>query len=479
MEDAFELKGRWWLPESPENEVPGELIYSPDDDVRLELQGDLHAPDDGGFHPPIFRNAGLILGITLKGKEVSLLDCTQLKGNVTLGESRVIPQTAFRCKYAFIGYHFESSVTVKFKEILVRFTQLDDWFDQNPFHYEQSNSFSEVNLGYNAPESCQATVGEYTILFFSVGPSLSRPSAGEFSISQKAWIKITSINCERNFQDFLPVIRRIQDFLTLGVGIPVFPIEMEGFCESNTQILENGKVYPYSIQIFYALPWQAKPMRRIYPTEMVFTLKYLQDRLEIFLQNWFAKSDDLKPVLDIYFSLLYRDDIYAEFRFLGLAQAIETYHRRMYGGKYQPDDEYIAGLYKRFLQVIPSDINRSFRKSLTEGKLRFANEYSLRKRLQELIRSLQNILLFPFIADTTERNKFIDQVCNTRNYLTHYDIELQSKAATTGEEIYQLQIELRAILDALFLRDIGFAVDGINELLNKNRNYYKLFNSNQ
>ncbi len=479
MEDTFELKGRWWLPESPENEVPGELIYSPEDGVRLELQGDLHVPGDGEFHPPIFRNAGIILGITLKGKEVSLLDCTQHKGNVTLGETRVIPQTAFRCKYAFIGYHFASSESVRFQEIRVRFTQLDDWFDQNPFHFEQSNNFSDVNLTYNAPESCQVTVGEYTISFISVGPSLNRPSAGEFSISQKAWIKITSINYERNYQEFLPVIRRIQDFLTLGVGIPVFPIEMEGYCASNYKVLENGKIFPFPIQIYYARPWQTKKARRIYPAEMVFTLKYLQNRLDYYLQNWFKKADDLKPVLDIYFSLLYRDDIYAEFRFLGLAQAIETYHRRMYGGKYQPDDEYIAGLYKQFLQAIPDEIDGSFRKSLVEGKLRYANEYSLRKRLQELIRSLQNILLFSFIADTTERNKFIDQVCNTRNYLTHYDIELQSKAATTGEEIYQLQIELRAILDALFLRDIGFAVDGINELLKKNRNYYKLFNSTQ
>jgi hypothetical protein len=83
LEEPFVTKGQWWLPEKPDDDLHGELSYTPDNGVRLELQGDLHAPDNGGFHPPVFQYVPLILGITSQGSEVSLLNCIQTKGSVS------------------------------------------------------------------------------------------------------------------------------------------------------------------------------------------------------------------------------------------------------------------------------------------------------------------------------------------------------------------------------------------------------------
>ena len=211
----------------------------------------------------------------------------------------------------------------------------------------------------------------------------------------------------------------MQDLLSLGVGEPVFPTEIVAVCSANKQVLENGKEFKPPIQVYYALPWQPKPPRNISSQQMVFTLKTIRERPDYYMNNWFSKAKELKPVLDIYFSLLYRENIYSEFRFLGLTQAIETYHRWRHDGKYQSDDEYLAGLYAQFLKSLPIDLDEDFRQSLEESALRYANEYSLRKRLKDLSKHFNKDIPFRFLTITKERKKFIEYVCNTRNYLTH------------------------------------------------------------
>ena len=152
LEEAFEYKGFFWLPETPDVEIPGALRYTPDDGVRLELQGVLHAPADDSFHPPSFKDAPLILGVTTQGKEVSLLDCIQVKGNIGTGwKYWGTPETAYRVTRAFLDVHFPSIKAVEFEGIMVNYTYLDEWIDQNPFHVDHQ-SISEMALSYKAPE---------------------------------------------------------------------------------------------------------------------------------------------------------------------------------------------------------------------------------------------------------------------------------------------------------------------------------------
>jgi hypothetical protein len=272
------------------------------------------------------------------------------------------------------------------------------------------------------------------------------------------------------------MMRRIQDFLTLGVGEPVYPIEVVGYCDANKKVFENGKEYQPPIQIFYALPWQSKPEKRVYPMNMLFTLKTLHDQMEISLKRWFNQAENLKPVLDIYFSLLYREQIYSEFRFLGIVQSIETYHRRIWGGKYMQDDIFLTELYPKLVQSIPPGLDPGFKQSLKTGKLRYANEYSLRKRLHDLACHLTEYLPLQFLNDNVERDAFIDKVCNTRNYLTHYEPGLKENAAITGKELYELYKKLRVLVDALLLEEIGFEKEQIREMIKKNEYYVDLFN---
>lgn len=481
MDEEFVLKGQWWLPETPENDVPGELQYRPNSGVMLELQGDLHAPKDDHFHPPIPQNAPLILGITMNGREISLWNCTQVKGNVSIGEYLGIPETAFRVRYAFIGIHFPDANAVKLREIAVRFTHLDNWFDQIPFAVEYPSITSglknsaDVILSYKKADDQEAIVNGYMISFAASGPETRQPSMSEFVISQKAWVRIKSTTNERGLDDFLTIMRRIQDFLTLGVGEPVYPIENECYCEANKKTLKDGKEYYPPVQIVYNRPWEIKPPIPIHPLNMMFTLRSINDRLETHMNNWFAKAEELKPVLNLYFSILYKSHLYFEFKFLGLVQAIESYHRRVYGGKYLPDEKFLTEVYPKLVQAIPPNLDAGFKQSLKKGKLCYANEFSLRKRLQELTRHLGRYLPLRYLTISAERQSFVEKVCDTRNYLTHYDPDLSCRAITSGKESYELFKQLHAMLDALLLEVIGFEQKQVREMIRKNRKYTDLF----
>ena len=463
------LKGHWWLPDSPEIEVPGEFRFSQDEGGKLELQGDLHVLQDGQFHPPIIKNEPLILGISSKGREVSLLNCDQTKGKVSFGEYIGSPETDYRVNYALVGVHVPSPEAAKFKQLKVRFTYLEDWLDQNLFVIENLDP-NKILVHSEKPEPIKVRVGDYIISFGYDSPLLN-PRTAELVISHQAWVTICSETDEKPLELFLEVMRRIQDFITLGVGEPVYPLEVEGYSRVKKYVSQNGQENFLPIQIKYLLPWSRDPKTSLQPSQMIFTIKAIQDQVETILNRWFDRAEDLKPVLDITFSLVYQKSIYSEFRFLGMVQAIETYHRRRYGGKYMPDDVFLTNLYPSLVRAIPAELDAAFKQSLKFGKLRYANEFSLRKRLRDLTNHLAEFLSFQFLKNIAERNEFVEMVCDTRNYLTHYDPALKPKAMTSGRDLYILAQKLRFLLEASLLEEVGFEASQINTLMLKNWNY--------
>jgi hypothetical protein len=481
LDEEYITKGVWWLPETPNIEVTGELRYSPGDGLLLELQGDLHALKDGRFYPPTSQDEPIIHGITVKGGAVSLLNSTVVSGSVNIGEYIGIPEAVYHVSFAFFGFHVSCEEDLTFKKLSIRFSHLDDWMDQNPFQTEypltkdKQYIFNEVTFRYTKPDALNVNVDDYLISFIFDGPSVQRPSTGELILSQKAWVTIQKNTGEMHLRKFLEVIRRIQDFLTLAVSYPVFPNEVEGYTNNKKIILNNEKEHNTPIKIIYNRPWQQKNIRQIHPSEMLFTLKTIEGCLESSLQKWFTNDKKIKPVLDVYFSLLYREQIYAEMRFLGIIQCIESYHRRMFGGKYLPDDVYLSGLYRQLVKAIPCDLDKSFIESLRKGKLYYANEYSLRKRLLDLSKHLAEYLPVHFLIHSRERNSFIERVCNTRNYLTHYEPESLNMIASTGKEQYELYRKLRLMLDILLMETIGFEREQIKEMFRKNGLYKNYF----
>jgi len=160
--------------------------------------------------------------------------------------------------------------------------------------------------------------------------------------------------------------------------------------------------------------------------------------------------------------------MYLQHKFLSLIQAIESYHRRVYGGKYLSDNDYIP-TREALLKVVCQKINDDdFRKSLKE-KLKYLSEFSLQKRLKEILKKCGDVINL-LIQDNEE---FIEDVKNTRNFLTHYDKNIERKAKS-GKELYMLVQKMKFVLEICFLIELEMSVETIKALVSRNQRYQYL-----
>lgn len=390
----------------------------------------------------------LILGGSEAGKNITLEKCL-VTGRSHSSSNFVTLR--LRVHKVYIGSHFENQEDIRFKEISVRYANLEEWAAFKNLDVERNSNPFQLKISYNRHNPITVKNDQYK---FEFNPYLSQKyKVGRINLCEIVKITISSTQCKRSIGDFAKIVGHIQDFLTLAIGNPTFPVEIKDF--------------HHNTDIFYPVIGWSHETKKIYGHEMLFTLPKIQGRLSIFINNWLEKANALGPVFDLYFSTLYNPHLYTESTFLSLIQAIETYHRRRFGGKYQADKKYKENLYRNFIEAIPESTNRDFKQSLINGKLKYANEYSLRKRLKELIKYLIGNDL-GFLVNKASYKAFINKVYNTRNYLTHYDESLRRKAVK-GNELFTLTVRLRAILEIFLLEELGFKPDSIREIILNNR----------
>jgi hypothetical protein len=156
--------------------------------------------------------------------------------------------------------------------------------------------------------------------------------------------------------------------------------------------------------------------------------------------------------------------MYLEHQFLSLAQALETFHRRVYGGFYLGEEEFAAVL-QALSGALPSNVPSNVATSY-KMKLEFLNEYSLRKRLKNLVEAAGKTARFLI----PRPDDFVQRMTNTRHFLTHYDNRLRGSSAE-GEDLFWLIQQAKFLFEVLLMREIGFPSELIKTLVEQNERY--------
>lgn len=155
-------------------------------------------------------------------------------------------------------------------------------------------------------------------------------------------------------------------------------------------------------------------------------------------------------------------------QFIYLIQAIEAFHRRFCENKYMDDSIYRKEVYCKLVGAIPDEIDSDFKHSL-KSRLNYGNEFSLRRRLKDILSKNQS-LSSRLIKDSSE---FIGNVVDTRNYLTHYDNGLLSKAIS-GVELYYINRRLQILMITLLLSVMGIDEGRSLQMIARCRKFYKM-----
>src|SRR5215216_7358180 len=121
MNDAFEYQGYWWLPGTEGDKVPGILKFDPDAGTTLDLLGSLKGLEGivELFEPKT------ILGLSSKGRLITLHDCTQTSDNLAIG--RGFSTSTFVVNTVLVGEHFGNADDIGFERLVVEYLYTEAW----------------------------------------------------------------------------------------------------------------------------------------------------------------------------------------------------------------------------------------------------------------------------------------------------------------------------------------------------------------
>jgi hypothetical protein len=167
----------------------------------------------------------------------------------------------------------------------------------------------------------------------------------------------------------------------------------------------------------------------------------------------------------LYFLAAYGHNNYIEGRFLALVQAVEAFHRRFADGVYVLPEVFDQQVAPALIAAIPGGLDASLVESL-KSRIRFGNEYSLRKRLRLLFREHEQAL--EKVVPDAER--FIDPIVEQRNAFTPFP-EDQAQLRPNTEDWLRYNFVLRALLDFCFLKAMGLSDETVRDLASRCEGY--------
>ena len=473
MIEEFEHKGIWWLPSDPEEKIAGTLSFTPGEGAVLDLMGSFENIKSTNYKGSITKKVWtgelfepeIMLGTSSGGKKITLHKCFETNEHYS---SSGFPTSSFCANIVFIGWHFTKPEELKFKSFFVNYLYFEEWSKIGVFSYrrESEEKSKQYEVKYEVPEPVKAKINNFKISF-DHNLNISGDWLREVNLKHTTFIKIEPED-ELHFEEYQSILYHLQNFLSLATTRAIYPLSIVATTEHYKRVsaFSKGKVHHPHIEIFYNVIGKVDLSKKLTHYDMLFTFEDISGQFETYLQNWFDKAELLKPVYDLFFGTLYKPSMYLEVQFLSLIQAVESYHRRRFGGKYLSDEDYNE-VCDTLVNAIPDSVEGGFKDSL-KNRIRYGNEFSLRTRLRRLFDSDEYREILSEFAEN--KNAFIGEMVDTRNYLTHY--EGKEKAAI-GEELDPFIQKLKILLEICLLTELGFSSEEIKKLFLRNKRYQR------
>ena len=456
LSKPIEKSGVFWLPEDTENRVPGILRISESGKVTLEISYSLNSSEGPSGFPlegPENRNLNRVVGI-IDNNSITLDECFYKDRNTSLTGG--VSTSIIYANRAFIGVNYDEEEKISFSEIIFSIDSLDEWLSISGFRVEsnwkENGDLENASIHFSPPEEISFNLPDGIELKFIF---LWSWNSTEVRINQKAYISLKSKKL-RPIEYFLDLVSKLHNFLCFAIDKTVSLDSVTGYSSEITQEIWEGKKDEIQIEGYYRSVPYSEIETEIHWSDMLFSYKEVADEFEEILTKWIENYEIYGPAFNLYFASVFSGQKYLEWKFLSLAQGIETLHRRNSQEMEMPEEEFIK-IKENVLEVIPDE-----KQKWLAVRLKHANELSLRKRIKQMIKPFKDLF-----GNGRERDLFIRKVVDTRNYLTHYDSGLETEAASR-KSLWKLCMKLEALFQLHFLRLIGMDIESIKSIANKN-----------
>jgi hypothetical protein len=427
LTNPLEVKGHWWLPESPEGQVAGALLYDPDDGLSLELLGTLTG---GSFEVDV----PVILGEAKDGTPVSLL--RSFPTQLSLGGPA---QERMHCHHALVGAHLPSDGAPSINQVAVHFPGIEDWSCAAPFQHHladpssgtQSQAITWQPVEETSPQRVDTPRG--TIQVRHTVRSTNN-FVTEARLQHRAYLVI-SPDQAMDPSAAIKLAWSVQGLYVLlsGASLDADEVRLRTTTGDGCSVL--GARWSRSAKTVPPLQLMPLPFNKT------------KDSLGQVVGAWFKLTQNSKQAVDLFMSVMFRANALLETNFLALAQGLEAFHRYKYPDATQlPQADFVAFRDHMVAQV--PDVPEAFRQGFLQ-RLEHSNEPSLRHRIKQLLdlagTPIRNAL-------GIEAKEFVNDVVDARNALTH---SVSQKAAGTVRGLFDLNAKMRKLTATLFLLEIG------------------------
>ena len=341
-----------------------------------------------------------------------------------------------------------------------RYWQMDE---SKSIHPRISPGATSVSTTYTMPPIVSVEVPSLQAAI-SIDSSLSvsiDQQSSALAYDEALWI---TPKAQQTADWYLRVLYSLRILLSLLVGRPVHVSRVQ-LCTESEKKPETSSKAIYSYVDLCMKQVGNREEKDILPQAMPFPYPMLSDDWPQMLDTWFSKSQSLNTLAGLFFGVSVDRSIPFEFQFLSLIQGIESYHRTHGDDTYVSDKDY-EPIKQALLEAIPTNVNPDHREAL-KGRIKYGNEYSLRKRLEITMQSIPESLT----TDITNKNKkFITQVVATRNYLTHRD-ETGKADVLDFAGMFDVSVSLKVLTEFLLLREVGMPVDKLCKVMTTHSRY--------
>ena len=400
IEENYIKHGYFWLPENKDIKIPGILSISDGGRAELEIIGSF-GEKNGFNYDEMYDDMYLkrIIGLVEDDELIILNKCCYIQKYISLNEN--ITKSKISSEQVFAGL-------------------------------ESIDNGMKLDLDFS-----------YSLPLF--------PLITEAKITQRTFFTLKSEEpC--NIDLFISLAHKISHLISFAVDetVSIKNVSARKYKEND----ESVHLYSKKTKVFYCSTTYTKNIPKCLAWDMLFNFNTIKDNTEEVFNKWINAYENLSPTLFLYFSTKNNSINKIESKFLALAQALETYHRRLSDEKLMADDIY-ESLLSGIINSCPKE-----HKNWLYGRLKYGNEITLSKRLKKIIEPFKE-----YFGNNEQRQKLIKKIVDTRNFLTHYDKSLIDKSANSGRELYILYYKMEIILQLNFLQMIGFTSEDIKNIV--------------
>ena len=433
-------RGLFWRPEAEEPKLTGQLTYGTATGASLELYGSFGEPWSG--------DPRTIWGITVAGTAVTLFDA--YLENQTSGFTTGDATCHYVSYVAALGGHYQSPEEITACHARISIERLNNWArlsgSLRPTRRSDGTTIIELH------DTDPFPLGSHEDVAIALEPIRQESwTIGQVSIREDCILTFTSRQA-RSFTAFAKMASEFQQFLALCTGMLH---NVTSFWLA-AQPAAQGVVAPSrGVQVVQKVFGLDGVIRKRFPPGKY--LASLMPGAAEYVSAFYRKLSTIKPACDLWYTTIAGPHLYLEQYFLVLAFALESAHRPLIGGQYMPKEEFLATLYKRLVDAIPTDgLEQQFRESI-KNRLQYLNQLAFHRRVREICERVKEVAE-PLKAAGTSFSRRVSEV---RNTLVHDG----TLGEVSPEEVIKLSDRMSAVVQAVLLKEAGIADERLRTLV--------------